>query len=352
MINKTSLNRLMDKMIDHKRIFDIAICVENGDKSFSWKGAAGNMQAESRYFIASVTKLYVTAVVMQLIEEQKIALEDKISTYLPQEYCDKLHVYKGVDYSNEISIYHLISNTSGLPDYFFHKQKNGRTAADDLLEGKDEAWPIEKTIELIKELKPNFKPGAKGKASYSDTNYQLLGKIIENITGKSIAVVFDEYIFSKLNFKNTYTYIDPGDKTPVPFYYKSTALWLPQYMASIAPEGGIVSTLEEGMLFIKEFFNGRFFPKEKIEDLKKWNLIFPPPGLFYYGIGLEKLWVPWFVSPLKPIGEIFGFWGQTGSFAFYNPKTDLYFCGTTNQINGKGHRLAGKLMLKVIKAAL
>jgi D-alanyl-D-alanine carboxypeptidase len=51
-------------------------------------------------------------------------------------------------------------------------------------------------------------------------------------------------------------------------------------MASIAVEGGIVSTAEESMFFLKEFFNGRFFPKENIEKLKKWNLIIPPPSLF------------------------------------------------------------------------
>lgn len=211
---------------------------------------------------------------------------------------------------------------------------------------------LKELLAWLKGWKSNFKPGAKGKASYSDTNYQLLGRIIENITGKSIGDVFEEYIFSKLDFRNTYTYSDTNDKTPVPFYNNSKELWLPNYMASIAPEGGIVSSLEEMMVFLKGFFSGRFFPKEKIEDLKKWNLIYPPPGLFYYGIGLEKLWTPWFLSPFKPIGEILGFWGQTGSFAFYNPKTELYFCGTTNQISGKGHRLAGNLMLKTIKAAL
>jgi CubicO group peptidase (beta-lactamase class C family) len=123
-------------------------------------------------------------------------------------------------------------------------------------------------------------------------------------------------------------------------------------MASIAVEGGIVSTANEVMQFIKEFFNGRFFPKERINELKKWNLLLPPPGLFFFGIGLEKLWVPRIVSPFKPIREIIGFWGQTGSFAFYNTESDLYFTGTTNQINGAGHRAASNAMVKIIKSVL
>jgi D-alanyl-D-alanine carboxypeptidase len=352
MVSEELLNQVIQRMVANRRIFGAVLCVENGDRSLSWTGAAGNMQADSRFFIASVTKLYVTAVAMRLVEENRIQLHDKISAYLPGSFCDGLHVLKGVDYSNEITIAHLISNTSGLPDYFFHKQANGRTVADELMDGNDESWPLDRTIGLIRNLRPRFKPGAKGKASYSDTNYQLLGRIIEHVTGKPIGEVFQDFIFDELELRSTYAYSNIDDKTPVPFYYKSRQLWLPKYVASVTAEGGIVSTAEEVMIFLKEFFRGRFFAKERINALKQWNLIFPPPGLFYFGIGLEKLWTPWIVSPFKPIKEIIGFWGQTGSFAFYNAATDLYFCGTTNQINGEGHRAAGSAMLKIIKSAL
>jgi D-alanyl-D-alanine carboxypeptidase len=74
--------------------------------------------------------------------------------------------------------------------------------------------------------------------------------------------------------------------------------------------------------------------------------------LFYFGIGLEKLPTPWIFSPFKPIREVIGFWGQTGSFAFYNPETDLYFSGTTNQINGRGHMAAGSAILNIVKSVL
>jgi D-alanyl-D-alanine carboxypeptidase len=210
---------------------------------------------------------------------------------------------------------------------------------------------LTKQFNAVKKLKPKFPPGKKGKASYSDTNYQILGKIIESVTGKNISEVFREYIFDPLHLKETYVYTDQADQSPVPFYYKTKKLWLPEYMTSVSAEGGIVSTAAECMIFLKAFFQGDFFPAETLEHLKQWNLILPPPGLFFYGIGLEKLWTPWFISPLKPISEILGFWGQTGSFAWYNPDTDLYFCGTTNQIDGSGHAAAGKAILKMIKKA-
>lgn len=348
----STFEQSLQQILSNQQIYSAVLQVSNTEGSISWKGAGGGMKADSPYMIASVTKLYVTAVVLQLMNENRLRLEDKICDILPEQLWQKIHVYKGVDYSQQITIQHLISNSSGIPDYFFHKQAHGKTVADSLMSGQDEAWPLEKTIGLIKNLKPRFAPGAKGKAAYSDSNYQLLGRILEIITGQPIAEIFQQYIFQPLNLQKTYVYCDPTDMRPVPFFYGSRKLWLPQYLASVGAEGGIVSTAEEVMIFLKAFFNGQFFETQQIESLKQWNLILPPPGLFFFGIGLEKLWTPWIASPFKPIREILGFWGQTGSFAFYNPKSDLYFCGTTNQINGAGHRAAGRAMLKIIKSAL
>jgi len=310
------------------------------------------MKSDSKFFIASVTKLYVTAVVMSLVEQQKLSLNEKIAKYLPNHYVENLHVLKGVDYSNEITVRHLISNTSGLPDYFTRKEHGNSSAFSLLLQGNDVSWELDETIPYIKKMTPKFAPGKKGKADYSDTNYQLLGKIIKIVTGKDISEVFKDYIFDKLSLCNTYVFNDIDDNEPVAFYYKAKRLRLPKYMASIAVEGGIVSTADEVMLFLKEFFKGRFFPKEKIEELKKWNFLLPPPGMFYFGIGLEKSPTPRIISPIKTINEIIGFWGQTGSFAWYNPDTDLYFSGTTNQANGSGHSAAMSSIIKIIKSVL
>ena len=117
-IGENLLNNCLDGMISKKYVFSALLHVESGDGSFVWAGARGEMKPDNGYFIASVTKLYVTAVVMSLIEERKLSLEDKIAVYLPSSLYKNLHVTKGVDYSEEITVGHLISNTSGLPDYF------------------------------------------------------------------------------------------------------------------------------------------------------------------------------------------------------------------------------------------
>jgi D-alanyl-D-alanine carboxypeptidase len=343
------INQWVEKIINNKNIFSAVFHVENEDQSFVHTTSAGNISPDSKYFIASTTKLFVTAVLLRLMEENKISLDDKLGKHLPDEMLQGLHVYKGTDYSHELKVLHLLSNTSGIPDYFFHKLPNGKTIADALIGGDDQPWHLEKTLEVVKTLKPKFKFGTK--AAYSDTNYQLLGRIIENITVKPIADVFREYIFEPLNLQNTYAYKDLMDTSPARFYASNKQIWLPNYMTSITVEGGIVSTAEESAKILRAFFNGDLFPKERIESLKKWRMLFSP-GVFYFGIGLEKMWIPWVVSPLKPIGEVLGFWGQTSAFAFYNPKTGLYFTGTANQFNGKGHQAIGNVIFKSIKTAL
>jgi D-alanyl-D-alanine carboxypeptidase len=145
--DKVFLDGLLKTLLKKDRIFSAVLCVESGDGRFSWTGATGEMQADSRYFIASVTKLYVTAVMMRLTEEKRLTLEDKITEYLPEEHTRGLHILNGVDYTTQIKLRHLISNTSGLPDYFFHKSRDGKSAADLLLEGVDESWDFDKTIQ-------------------------------------------------------------------------------------------------------------------------------------------------------------------------------------------------------------
>ncbi len=348
-LNNQFFSQVVEKMTKNRNVFGAALCVENCDESVSWAGASGDINENDRYYIASVTKLCVSMFILHLRAENRLNLDDKISKFLPADMLQGLHVLDGVEYTGDITVKHLLANTSGIPDYFSQQQANGKKADVSLFSGHDEAWPRERVLETVKKIKPKFRPGQKGKVRYCDTNYELLGAIIESITGKDLADAFKEYVFDKLELKDTYAYKDTSDNTPVQMYYKSKRIHLPAYLTSITAQGGLVSTSRECMLLLKAFFNGRFFPVEYLVELKEWKFI-AFPGNFYFGIGLEKLWIPRIYSPFIPIGEILGFWGQSGAFAFYNPQTDLYFTGTVNQLSGWGHSSAINAMLKVIKA--
>ncbi len=339
----------VQRMARSRAVHGAIVCVESGDGTLAWRGAAGNLQADQRYFIASVTKMIVTVVVLRLRDQGRISLDDPMQRYLGTGLTRRLHVVDGVDRSDQITVRHLISNTSGLTDYFFGKGPDGRNAGDALLQGNDEAWPLERIVERARTLRPRFLPGQRGKVHYSDTNYELLGRIIETVTGASISDVFDEFVFRPLGLRDTYAFRDESDTTPAPMYYRDRQLHVPKYIASVTAEGGVVSTAADVMVFLKAFFDGTFFPPRTIDELKRWNRIYFP-GQFDFGIGLERQWLPWFMSPFKPLGELLGFWGQSGAFAFHTPQRDLFFTGTVNQLSGFGHGAAVSAMVRVMKA--
>ena len=340
------LQHILNKSVDNKKIFGTSFCIKHNGET--WCGASGNLNTDSQYFIASTTKLFVTAIILKFRAENKLKLDDNITSYLDESILNGIHVLNGHDYSREITIKNLLAHTSGISDYFQQKGENGKSFEDEIKEGNDRFWTFENVIEYSKSLKPYFKPNTKGKAHYSDTNFQLLGRIIENITGKSISDNYEELIFNPLGLTQTYLYTDIEDKKPKTLYYKKNELHIPKAMASFGPDGGIVSTSKEMLVFLEAFFNGTFFPKSYISELKVWNKLFIP---LESGIGVHRVKLPWFFNPTGVIPELVGHSGLSGAIAYYSAEKDLYITGTVNQVAypDTSFRLAFKLIPKMLK---
>lgn len=340
-MNTKKLQQIIDATVDNKSIFGAIITVEKDNER--WTGSAGNLNPVQPYFIASTTKLYLTALILKLKAEGKVSTDDKIANYLSPEIIHKLHVYKNHDYSNRLTISNLLAHTSGLPDYFEDKGIDGKSLLQKLKEGDDQSWTFEQTVEMSKKMSPKFAPDTKGNAHYSDTNFQLLGKIIENLYGKNIDTVMHEIIFQPLGLKRTYMYTEAADKTPAIMYFKNKPLDICKAMTSFGADGGIVSTSEETMIFLKAFFNGYFFPKSYLEKLYKWNKVMFP---LEYGVGIMKFQLPLFFTLFRKMPAFLGHSGLSGAFAFYVPEKDVYLSGTVNQINNPGTSF--KLLIKVL----
>jgi CubicO group peptidase (beta-lactamase class C family) len=324
---QNSLQAVLDKTVDGKKIFGTSFAIKK--EGFNWFGASGNISTEQPYFIASTTKLFTTAIVLQLKVEGKLALEDKINKYLDKLVMKGLHIYKGKDFSDEITIKHLLAHTSGLADYFQGKGTNGKSLEDELISGNDQSWTFEQAIDRTKAMHPLFIPGTKNKANYSDANFQLLGKIIEVITKKSYLTNCVEQIIKPLNLTNTYLYNDATDSIPKTLYYKTNELKIPKAMTSFGADGGMVSTLSDMLTFIESFFTGKLFPKEYINDLQEWNSIFFP---MKSGIGIHLFKLPWIFNPIGAVPYFIGHSGLSGALAFYSPKENIYIVGTVNQV--------------------
>ena len=323
-LTQSDLDKIVKSLSDHKHVFGVVLHVYSNRKNLDLISATGEMEEGSPYYVASINKFMVSALVLELSQKLRLHLNDKLSQYLSEEEMQGLHVYKGVDYSSQITITHLLSQTSGLPDYLEDKQANGRIAMKDLEAGIDQVWDTGKVITEVKQMKAHFPPGKPGKARYIDTNHQLLGLVIERITNQPLHETFDA-VFRDLNMEETYVF-GPKKGPFAPLYLKHDQRDIRKFLASTGYD--IISTARDQMKFLRAFFDGYFYPKDKLKELEKWNRIFFP---FHYGIGLQKFSIPRLFSPFKAVPAMIGHSGSTGSVAFFVPDRDVYITGTINQ---------------------
>lgn len=345
-------------------VFSAVLGVVNDRDDFRWAGAAGTayagkteeMQVETPIYIASITKMYVAAATMILEERGLLSLDDPLSKFLPAAMLEGLHRYKGRDYSDQLRIYHLVSQTSGLPDYFMEKPREGKSMFDRIVSGGDMEWDVQDVVGIAKTgLSAKFPPEPKEqetsgkKAHYSDTNYQLLGCAIEAAAQKPLHQILEELIIEPLELSSTYVHGHGGARVtggqpPASIYYKTQPLYLDKAMTSFGPDGGMVSNVEECLRFLRHFMQGKLFEgTETLERMQRWKRIFFP---FQYGLGLMRFKLPRILSPLSATPELIGHSGATSAFLFYSDIGRLYIGGTLNQLENQGRPV--RLMIKLI----
>lgn len=201
------------------------------------------------YDLASLTTVIVTVpLICKLVCNKKISFNDKVQKYLPQfKY-------------NDVTIYHLLSHTSGLPADLDSKQIMTEQAILDDVYSKDKVYETGKDV------------------VYSDLGYILLGEIIEKVYNQPLDVVASEEIFAPLQMYDTcYKPFDiqrcaPTEKTgykdPIKgFVHDEKAC----SMNGVAGHAGVFSTVSDLMKFVKMILNNgaynneQFLPKDIID---------------------------------------------------------------------------------------
>ncbi len=350
------LENLIRRQISKKHIHHAIIALESGDKSFRWVGAAGEahsdgtpMREDTPYFIASVTKLYIAASILKLHERNEINIENPVSEYLPRQLIVGLHILHGTDYTGKITIRHLLSHTTGLPDWLEDRPKKGKSLVENIENEKDRTISVEEAISYVREnLTPHFplqplNDGRK-KVRYSDTNFQLLIAILEERTGKSLHNVFDELIYKPIGLHRTY---HPGHE-PDSSTAAHATMWIGdkpfEWPLLFKSFRDLISTVDDQLLFMRRLMNGELFQKPETVGLmqQNWNRFGLPRDLvavrlpgwpIEYGLGMMRMKMPRIFTPVKPIPAFVGHTGVTGSWLFYCPELDLYLCGTFDQVS-------------------
>lgn len=269
--------------------------------------------------IGSMSKQFVSAAVLQLVEQGKLKLEDPIQKYVPY-YPIKKH---------PVTLHHLLSQTSGIPDYF--------DVDDNEFELLAKTYTPKQLLDFYKNEPLQFKPGEQWQ--YSNSNYPLLGLAIENVTGLTLRDYLDQHIFKPLSMNDSgLWYTDTTkEKNIVKGYYTKNNRFVegPKISSSaLYAPGGIVSTVNDlykwntalkNRNVISEFVVNHLIREQKTSDGK---------GTAYgYGLALKTIQG----SPtIQHSGILFGF----TSTGMYLPNEGIYLCILSNSKFDRAEELA------------
>ncbi|MCJ7781022.1 MAG: beta-lactamase family protein [Acidimicrobiia bacterium] len=233
---------------DAKGAVMVAIAETDGTIAYASKGSdsAGSPLTPDEVFrIGSITKMFTAALMLLLVDDGLVDVDSLVS-----EYVTRVRVPDGVTVRN------LLEHTSGIPDYTDSPAGPFREPWDD----PEHIWTPEETIGLIDGEEPLSEPGAV--IGYSNTNYIILGVLIEEVTGLPFEAVLRSRILDPLELEHTYlagleegpepfgayTNVD-GSTEPIDFDYTAvaTAAWA---------AGGLVSSVADLHAMLDALFEG------------------------------------------------------------------------------------------------
>jgi D-alanyl-D-alanine carboxypeptidase len=374
------MEALLDDLAARKGVFGAVMGAWSGDDTVRWLGARGEarpggvpMRPSTPFFTASITKLYIAAVVMRMVEEGELALEDRMVDRLPSSITRGLHVLDGVDRTDQITLEHLLAHASGLPDYIedYPSRRSGvadrRSLVEILVQEGDRDWSIQATARRIREgLKPHFPPqrldGARVRVRYSDTNFQLLMAIVEERRRSSFPAVLEALVLDPLGLQHTWVPGHPREGLPsepvAVVRYRDGVVDFPRFFSSIADLNG---TADDLLRFLRGMSRGELFRSSeswaRMQD--RWNrfshpldraALRQPSWPIEYGLGIMRFRLPRFLTPFGPLPPVVGHTGSTGTWLFHCPEMDLYLVGAANQITAGS--LPFRLVPQVLRAAV
>ncbi len=239
-------------------------------------GQAPPMDGEVR--IGSNTKTFVAVVVMQMVQEGKVGLDEPIETYLPG-----LIKGEGID-GSRITVRQLLQHTSGLPD--FDETLVGTT---DVFQYRHHYVTPRDVLDSALSKPAQFEPGAQWK--YTNTNYIVLGMLIERVSQRPVGEQIDQRIVKKLGLSHTY-FPAPGEEKirgTHPQGYHLSAEGKLEDITEMDPAlgwaaGAMVSTPSELNTFFQAVFDGRLLTQSSIDEMKK-GVDTDKAGVVY-GLGL------------------------------------------------------------------
>ncbi|RMB80047.1 serine hydrolase [Streptomyces shenzhenensis] len=280
----------MARIDDHGSVYTAA-------RGFADRRAQRAIAATDRFRVGSVTKTFTAVVLLQLVDERKLALDTSVNRYLP-----------GLLPDNRITVRHVLSHRSGLYDYtndlFAHTVSGFESV-------RKKVYTYRQLVKLsLKKARTNA-PGAA--YSYSNTNFVVAGMLIEKLTGHSVRSAYENRVFKPLKLKDT-SYVHPDAKIPGRYARgyltpdKAGAALIDsteQTLSWAQSAGAIISTPRDLNTFLSALAGGKLLSSTALREMERFKKVNSTTA---YGLGLRRRTLSCGVSVYGHTGVVQGYY--------------------------------------------
>ena len=332
--DQAALTAIVEQAMVGKRLPGVAVGVWIPGRG-TWARAFGTgdlatgapMDVADHVRIASVTKTFTATAILQLVNEGKLGLDDTLERFIP-----------GIPNGERITVRDLLAMTSGIYDFTVDEQFLSDITADPLM-----AFTADDVIAILKRNEPDFAPGEK--VVYCDTNFILLGVILEKVSGRDAADLIREDFIAPLKLTGT-SFPDTPDM-PAPFahgYYAGEDAKGPlEDFTRSNPDlpwtaGAMISTLDDLRVWAKAIGTGALISPALQRERTTFRPFTDNPSASY---GLGLLGIAGFVGHW---GMIFGY----TTAMYYLPEEDATIVVWGNQ-STNGSTAATEIFVEIAR---
>ena len=278
-------------------------------------------EANTRYGIASGCKIFTAVAIAQLVEARKISFDTKLSECIDISF---------PHFHNDITIHHLLTHTSGIPDYF----------DEELMDDFEELWidkpmyhmrRLEDFLPLFQNALMKFSPGER--FHYNNAGFIVLGLIVEKMSGLVFTEYVQKHIFDKAGMSDSgYFALDslPG-KTAIGYIDREDGTWKTNVYSLPAiggSDGGAFVTVGDMVTFWETLMNGELLSETTTKKLLVPYVQSADSDYYGYGVWIEKK------ENVIYKYHVMGYDPGVSFHSSYYPASDLKIVVCANKSNG------------------
>lgn len=272
-IRETGLQERLDSIISAYDIPGATLAVNFQDgkmisiaAGFADKEAGVKMPVGGQMLLGSTGKTFVSVLFLQVLHQMRISLDSRLADFFPEETW-----IKSLPEGEKITLRMLLNHTSGMPRYIFQKE-----FLAEIKENPFQTFTPEERISYVLGKQP-LHPAGEG-WGYSDTNYILVGMLLEKLTGRSVYELMQAKILFPFNLGHTYPSTSPELPGLVNGYIgESNFFGLPPKTVSqgkyvMNPQfewtgGGLVSNVEDLARWVRVIHSGTIIPYDMYREM-------------------------------------------------------------------------------------